>query len=862
MPPQQATPGVPAHRQLPTKEQAMFKKILKFYEQKQYKNGLKACKFILGQPKFSEHGETLALKGLTLNCLNRKEEAYELVKRGLKADLTSHVCWHVFGLLYRSDKNYFQAIKCYRSALRYDKENTQILRDLSLLQVQMRDLEGYKLTRHQLLTIRPTQRASWLGYAISLQLLGQHDEALKVTKAYEKTGNDFEKNDKPDYEHGELVLFQATILRESTKFQEAMDYLDANEIYIVDKIAAREMRAELFMDLKKFDEAEKIWRSLIADNRECQSNYAKLETCLGFNNETPQEQRLKIYEEYQSEYPKAHAPKRLPLFFAKTESFKEMVDTYLRPCIRKGMLASFRNIRHVYENKDADKIAIVESLGLSYLDNMRKHGKFDDKDETKKETPLTLVWILYFVSQHYDKVGNLDKALALINEAIDHTPTILDLYMVKAKIYKHGGNPKEAAKWLNHARELDTADRFINSKCVKYMLRAGDVKTAEDTASLFTRESADPIASLSEMQCVWFETEESKAFLSNGEVGKGLKKLNTIDGHFTQMLEDQFDFHTYCIRKMTLRAYLNLLRAEDKLKSHKLYYNAAITATQTYIGLHDVPFGSKQREEQNAKLAGLTPSQLKKLQTKQRKVARKAAEEKAALDKKKGPQQVQKNEEGQIVEADKDPNGELLAKTKTPLDEAMKFLRPLLVLCPNRVTPSLLAFEIYLRKEKSLMMLKYLKKAMAVAPADAAVAKATTRFLRFYSSKKSTLNVKVVKVIELELALLTIGQTDAAAFVAARLQSNKASFSDVVACAEMTFEVTEDKEKAFAIVSAITDLNSLTNVTVEGCAKAIYFIQSVLKLSADQSQSFVDLSQKHYALADFEHQTHLNSCVV
>ena len=37
------------------------------------------------------------MKGLTLNCLNRKEEAYKLVREGLKHDLKSHVCWHVYG---------------------------------------------------------------------------------------------------------------------------------------------------------------------------------------------------------------------------------------------------------------------------------------------------------------------------------------------------------------------------------------------------------------------------------------------------------------------------------------------------------------------------------------------------------------------------------------------------------------------------------------------------------------------------------------------------------------------------------------------------------------------------------------------
>ncbi|PPD78898.1 hypothetical protein GOBAR_DD24168 [Gossypium barbadense] len=108
---------------------------MKSYETKQYKKGLKAADAIL--KKFPEHGETLSMKGLTLNCMDRKSEAYELVRLGLKNDLKSHVCWHVYGLLYRSDREYREAIKCYRNALRIDPDNIEILRDLSLLQVYL-----------------------------------------------------------------------------------------------------------------------------------------------------------------------------------------------------------------------------------------------------------------------------------------------------------------------------------------------------------------------------------------------------------------------------------------------------------------------------------------------------------------------------------------------------------------------------------------------------------------------------------------------------------------------------------------------------------------------------------------------------
>ena len=43
--------------------------------------------------------ETLAMKGLILNCMGRKEEAYDHVRRGLKNDIKSHVCIPIIPLV-------------------------------------------------------------------------------------------------------------------------------------------------------------------------------------------------------------------------------------------------------------------------------------------------------------------------------------------------------------------------------------------------------------------------------------------------------------------------------------------------------------------------------------------------------------------------------------------------------------------------------------------------------------------------------------------------------------------------------------------------------------------------------------------
>ena len=47
-----------------------------------------------------------------------------------------------------------------------------------------------------------------------------------------------------------------------------------------------------------------------------------------------------------------------------------------------------------------------------------------------------------------------------------------------------------------------------------------------------------------------------------------------------EIFDDQFDFHTYCMRKMTLRAYVELLQVEDKLRSHPFYFDAARLAIE------------------------------------------------------------------------------------------------------------------------------------------------------------------------------------------------------------------------------------------------------------------------------------------
>lgn len=61
-------------------------------------------------PTFIGAPETLAMKGLILNCLGKKEEAYDLVRRGLRNDLKSHVCilrWGTRNFIFKARVTFF-----------------------------------------------------------------------------------------------------------------------------------------------------------------------------------------------------------------------------------------------------------------------------------------------------------------------------------------------------------------------------------------------------------------------------------------------------------------------------------------------------------------------------------------------------------------------------------------------------------------------------------------------------------------------------------------------------------------------------------------------------------------------------------
>ena len=116
--------------------------------------------------------------------------------------------------------------------------------------------------------------------------------------------------------------------------------------------------------------------------------------------------------------------------------FKAEVDKYMQAALRKGVPSLFVNLKKLYV--DPKKEIIVEELVEEYLQNLKTHKTFTKSSSVgdEIEEPTVYLWTLYLLAQHYDNKRDTVKALKLIDEAIEHTPTLVELYMTKGRIFK------------------------------------------------------------------------------------------------------------------------------------------------------------------------------------------------------------------------------------------------------------------------------------------------------------------------------------------------------------------------------------------------------------------------------------------
>lgn len=252
------------------------------------------------------------MKALIMNSQGKTDEAFALAKVALQCDMKSHVCWHVYGLLYRAVKNFEEAIKAYKFALKLEPDSQQIQRDLALLQIQMRDYQGYLASRKAMLTSRSHIRQSWTALAVAYHLMGDLSEAESVLTTYEETL----KNPPPktDFENSEAIMYKNSLIAEQGEIQKALDHLESAGKHNLDRLAVLELRAKYLLQLERKEEAAEAYKALINRNPEYKLYYDGLTSALGLE-PTDHKGRKAMYDGYAEKFPRCDAARRLPLDF-------------------------------------------------------------------------------------------------------------------------------------------------------------------------------------------------------------------------------------------------------------------------------------------------------------------------------------------------------------------------------------------------------------------------------------------------------------------------------------------------------------------------------------------------------------------
>lgn len=632
----------------------LFARLIQEYENRKYKPALKTADAILS--KAPEHGETLAIKGLVLFTLQQREEGLKLAKLGVRHDLTSFICWHALGIVYRMDRNYEESLKCYAQALRIEGGNLNLVRESGFMQLQLRNYAPLIDARLVILRTQPHLRTNWVALAIAHDLADNKTQAVRVLAAYEDLSRDVPKH---NYEFSEVVLYHASLLEQMGEADQVLQLLDQQKARIVDVMAAEECKARAHQALGHTQEAIDGWYKMLErnpDNKRTIANYLNLVS-------NTDDARFQHLLELQHAFPKSAAMRRMALHMAQGDAFVEQARDYLERALVKNVPSLFSDIKTLYQQPG--KQAVIEELVESF------RQRWDPRQqEAANEPPSSYLFAMYYLVHHYSYTGRADLALTYVDSILAHTPTMPELYMTRARVLKRAGAYQAAANAMQEARLLDGQDRYLNTKAAKYLLRVNQIDEAARVLKLFTRpDVADPVADLVDMQATNFLVELAEAHERRGEYAMALKRFHQVDKTVQDIYDDQMDFHSYCLRKMTLRAYIRTIRFEDQVFSTRDYVRAARGAVTLYVHLHDNP------------------------------VREKPVPTKVDL-----PDELDEN----TPLPDMDPKGEALLATDTPLEEAHRFLQKLQLFAPDDIQTWLCTFEVAIRQQKWLLVLRAL----------------------------------------------------------------------------------------------------------------------------------------------------------
>lgn len=207
------------------------------------------------------------------------------------------------------------------------------------------------------------------------------------------------------------------------------------------------------------------------------------------------------------------------------------------------------------------------------------------------------------------------------------------------------------------------------------------------------------------------------------------------------------------------------------------------------------------------------------MRNKQRKAAKKKAEQENAQAAQANQKKEQHNKQ-RNPNQDGDPEApqldelipDKLARPEDPLEKAVEFLRPLQQLAKESIETHLMAFEIYYRRGKLLLMLQSLKRAHAIDPTNPTLHNCVIRFFKILESKTAgnELEETVKMVIDRERVKLFGESKSAAAINDGYLAANRDNAEARYVVAKVMYQLNEKRQDEAIKLLTSADLKTVT----------------------------------------------------
>ena len=533
-----------------------FQMALKEFDAKRYEKVEKLCDKMI--KKNAKDDQALALKGLNYYYLQKPKEAEQTLKLALKANFKSPVAWHFYAIFHKESGNYSQAMKSYNKALNFAPTNYNIIRDLSYMQLYLRQIDSFVETSTLAVENKPGMLINWATLAFGYVLQKDYRRAITTLNSVEKLGKEtFKKN-----EIHEIRLFIALIQSFDGKHEEAMNYLIHFKSELIDKPKVYEIIIENAVKAGKYniglDYCEKAL-DLNPDNINTIVNYFLM--TINENDFQPKTYNdlLKVPENYKylkrmseilielrESYPKSKILDNLDLSFSQNEEFEKKFENYFIKQLQITIPSFFINIKFIYKLQP-HKIKIIQKILDKYLLNIETKSKVSDN----LDIPIHKSWVYFYAAQHYLFLSELERAINYINQAIDITPSVIEFYMVLSKIFKHSYMRNHAVQAYDKGRRLDVGDRYLNAKMAKLYLRTGNIEKNLEMMREFTN---DPLVeeNIKYSDPFWYLIECGCTYLINKNIIRSHYCFKNVMKLFLGIEKDQVDYYNFCLRKYML----------------------------------------------------------------------------------------------------------------------------------------------------------------------------------------------------------------------------------------------------------------------------------------------------------------------